>query len=128
MTVLRYRSKVDVEDLAIGECTMHRAANSDGTRWWLLWIHVNRDNDGQPDDFAVPVNPNGSYIEAGPGGKTWGLTLTESGVWQVSPSINVLETGAIHAGEHPASSLWHQTPTIVGVPEGAIEEWVTGTP
>jgi hypothetical protein len=126
MTTLRYQSKRLVDDLAVGECTMHRASNAAGARWWLLWFRVNRETDGQPDDFAVPMNPNGSFIEDGPGGKTWGLTQTTPGVWQVAPSINVINTGEVHPGDHPAPSLWHQTPTIVDVPDG--ESWISGAP
>ncbi len=126
MSELRYRSFVDVSDLAVGECTIHRAGNSTGARWWNLWLRVNRETDGQPDDFLVPVQPNGSFVEAGPGGKTWGLARAELGAWQVSPSINVLGTRELHPGAHDAPSLWHQTPKIVGVPEG--EAWIAGAP
>jgi hypothetical protein len=131
VTTLRYRSNVCVSALEVNECTMHRAGDSTGARWWLLWLRVNRDSDGQPDDFAVPVNPNGEWIEAGPGGRTWGLHRTspvgsEPGVWQVAPSINVLEARAAYAGEHDVPSLWHQTPSIVDVPEG--ETWISKSP
>ena len=126
MSDLHYRSFVYVDDLAVGECTIHRAGNASGASWWLLWFRVNRETDGQPDDFGVPINPNGSFIEAGPGGKTWGLNRAEPGAWQVSPSINVINTGEVHPGEHGAPSLWHQTPKIVGVPDG--EAWIAGAP
>jgi hypothetical protein len=122
--VLSYRSNVGVEELGIGECTVHRASNSSGARWWLLWFHVIRD-DGQPDDFAVPLNPNGAFIEAGPGGKTWGITRTTTpGVWQIAPSINVLGTRETHAGPHSEASLWHKTPSVIGVPDG--DAWTLG--
>jgi hypothetical protein len=126
MSELRYRSSVDVEALAIDECTIHGAGNDGGARWWNLWLCVNRETDGVADYFVVPVLPNGAFTESGPGGKTWGLSRAEPGAWQVSPSINVLNTGAVHPGEHAAPSLWHQTPKIVGVPEG--EAWIAGQP
>ncbi len=126
-TELRYRSNVGVEDLEVGDCTMHRAATADGHRWWLLWFRVVREDTGVAADFAVPMNPNGSFIEAGTGGKTWGLTAIGGGRWQVSPSINVLPDRRLHAGEHPAgASQWHQTPAIVDVPVG--EHWITEQP
>ena len=122
MTALRYRSNVCVSDLGVGECTIHRAGDSNGKRWWLLWFRVHRDSDGVEDDFAVPINPNGSFVEDGPGGKTWGLTRdpgVDACTWHVLPSINVLDTRAAHDGEHPLPSLWHQTPDIVGTTEDA---------
>lgn len=112
---------------------MHRASGSNAARWWQLWFRVLRDTDGQAEDFCVPMNPGGSYIENGPGGKTWGLTCPPASMqditpgtknWRVAPSINVLNTGNAVAGAHPAPSLWHQTPEIVGVPDG--EPWANG--
>jgi hypothetical protein len=126
MTTLRYRSNVCVSALTIGECTIHRAGNASGDRWWLLWLYVNREDNGQPADFAVPVNPNGTFVEAGPGGKTWGLTKSGQGTWQVAPSINVLGSQELHPGVHEAPSQWHQTPAIVGVPDD--EKWQTSPP
>lgn len=126
MSELRYRSFVDVNDLAVGECTIHRAGNSEGARWWNLWFRVLRDSDGQPDDFVVPINPGGSFIEAGPGGRTWGFVRVAAVEWQVSPSINVIDTRALHPGAHDAPSLWHQTPKIMDVPDG--ESWIGGPP
>lgn len=61
MSELRYRSTVCVGDLAVGECTVHRAA-------------------GEPHDGAHPTEP----------------------------------------------SQWHQTPTIINVPDG--ERWQTERP
>jgi len=120
---LTYRSMVYVEDLKPNECTIHRAITAGGTRYWLLWFYVARETDGFLEDFAVPVNPNGSYTEAVPYGKTWGLTKTTEGVWQISPSINVAnmsnDAGArqMLVGQQPTGrSLWHQTPRLVGVP------------
>jgi hypothetical protein len=133
MMMLLYKSHALIEDLAVGECTMHRASGSGCGRWWQLWFHVLRDSDGQPEVFCVPVNPGGSYIENGPGGKTWGLTVPVATPydiapgtknWQVSPSINVENTGNAHAESITLSSLWHQTPQIVGVPED--EPWANG--
>jgi hypothetical protein len=127
VSTLRYRSNVCVSDLKVGECTIHRAGTADNARWWLLWFCVARVTDGRPMDAAVPINPNGSYVEAGPGGKTWGLTKTAVGTWQIAPSINVLGTRVVHPGTHPTEvSLWHETPTIVDVPDG--ETWQTDPP
>jgi hypothetical protein len=127
---LHYRSFVNIEDLQLGECTIHRASSPDGKRWWNLWFYVARDTDGQPEAFVVPVMPNGSYTESGPGGRSWGLARTGDSTWQVSPSINVLDDAsarAVVAGLAPTGrSLWHQTPGIVDVP--STEAWVSGTP
>jgi hypothetical protein len=132
MSCLKYKSFAEVGELAVGECTVHHA--SSGTaRFWNLWMRVLRDNDGQPDVFCVPVNPRGSYVERGPGGKTWGLNVPVASMydiapatknWAISPSINVLNSGDKHPGPHPTPSLWHQTPEILGVPDG--ESWATG--
>lgn len=132
MSVLRYVSHARVEDLAVGECTIHRASSDQAHRWWLLWFKVLRDTDGQPEVFCVPVALS-PYTEAGPGGRTWQITcpiatafeVTEDTKnWQITPSINVLELGNAVAGYHPSNSIWHQTPAIVGVP--ADELWTTG--
>jgi len=129
MTDLNYRSFVLVDDLQVGECTIH-AASDGARRWWQLWFYVARETDGVPEAFVVPVFPNGSYHEDGAGGRTWGFTAAGQGLWQVSPSINVVQDGdakAIHAGQHPTlPSLWHQTPRVVGVPDG--ERWIAGAP
>lgn len=127
MSTLRYRSFVDVDDLQLGECTIHACSvGANGIEFWHVWFHVARDSDGQPDTFSVPINPNGGWIENGPGGKTWGLMPASPGTWQVSPSINVLDTRDVHPGPHPSPSLWHQTPLIVDVPPG--EAWIRGAP
>jgi hypothetical protein len=129
MSTLRYRSHSTVEDLAVGECTVHRAADEHGGRWWLLWFRVSREDNELPIDVAVPINPNGGYVASGPGGKTWGLTRASiAGTWQVSPSINVLagHEAQVHPGPHAAPSLWHQTPSIVEVPDD--EAWISGAP
>jgi hypothetical protein len=124
VTSLQYKATVDIDDLAVGECTIRRATISTGAYYWNLWFCVLRETDGQPDIFVVPVNPNGSFLENGPGGKTWGFApaVPVPGTWQISPSINVLNTREVHPGEHAQPSLWHQTPTIVGVPAG--EAWM----
>ena len=123
-TTLQYRSFVMVEDLALNECTVRRTGNDAGTEWWMLWFYVARETDGQPEAFAAPVAPGGTYTENGPGGRTWGLTETALGTWQIAPSINVLDTRELHPSPHPTQgSLWHQTPAIVGVPNG--EAWMT---
>lgn len=121
---LKYRGHVNVEELQPGECTIHRA--KDGPKvWWNLWWYVPRETDGQLEAFVVPVIPGGPYTEAGPGGRSWGLTRSGPGRWQIAPSINVLDdAGArrVVAGFAPTGrSLWHQTPAIVDVPEG--ESW-----
>lgn len=123
MTELRYRSFVGVEDLEVGECTMHRCANGSGPEYWHLWCRVLREDNGQPLDFCVPVNVGGAFIESGPGGKTWGLTRAGMDRWQFSPSINVLGDHELHPGAHDAPSMWHQTPAVVGVPPS--ESWIT---
>ena len=127
MTELRYKGRVPVEDLAIGECTVHRAGNDSGAKWWLLWFRVEREDGGGPIDVAVAINPNGDYMENGPGGRTWGLTrvYVPAGAWQVSPSINVL-ADQVHPGPHASPSMWHQTPFIVDVPADAA--WATEPP
>lgn len=139
--VLLYKPHARIEDLGPGECTVHRAGDGSGKRWWNLWFRVPRETDGQLEDFVVPItlsapDPNG------PGGRSWGVTYAGSSAWQVSPSINVLEQDAkrapngevtqlggrrIVAGTHPVGrSLWHQTPRIVSVPDG--EPWTKGGP
>lgn len=124
MSTLRYRGyHIDIDELEVGECTIRSTRNEAGASWYTLWFRVLRDSDGQPDTFSVPFNPNGLYLENGPGGKTWGLTMSWPGAWQVAPSINVLNTRDPHPGEHPSPSLWHQTPMIVGVPSGG-EPWM----
>ena len=121
--VLKYRSFVMVEELAIDECTIHHATKGDA-KFLNFWFYVNRDSDGQPEVFCVPVIPNGSYTENGLGGRSWGLTRSGDG-WQISPSIDVYtdaDAKAVRAGQprHEAS-LWHNTPRVVDVPDG--EAW-----
>jgi len=132
MSVLNYMPGKDVEALAVNECVMHRASGSTAARWWLLWFRVLRDSDGQPELFCVPMNV-GSYVEKGPGGRTWGLSCPAGSAfvpapgtknWQVSPSINVLDTRDAVAGTHSLPSLWHQTPEILNVPDA--EPWAMG--
>jgi hypothetical protein len=124
---LVYRSFVEVDSLVVDECTIH--ASVDGRRrFWHLWLRVLRADNGQPDTFCVPVAPLGPFNEHGPGGRTWGFgPLSDTGVWQVSPSINVLATKEIIPGHHPTEvSIWHETPRVVGVPEG--ERWMLNAP
>jgi len=126
---LAYRPSALIEDLQPSECTIHRAGLSDGRRWWLLWFCVYReDRAGQTVTIAVPVNPNGPYVEAGPGGRTWGLRPAGPGRWQVNPSIDAKGERTAVPGflQHPAPSIWHQTPAIVDVP--ADEAWQSATP
>jgi hypothetical protein len=131
--VLQYVPNTMIHDIAIGQCTIHRASGSTAARWWLLWFSVRRDTDGQQELFCVPVNPGGGYLDSGPGGKTWGLTCPSSAHqpdtgrkdWQISPSINVLEDSRdAHPGPHPSGSAWHHTPEILNVPDG--EPWANG--
>lgn len=126
---LTYRAHALIEDLQPGECTVHRAGLATGARWWNLWFYVARETDGVLEDYVVPINPGGGYVENGPGGRTWGLTKTAAGIWQVSPSIDVKQDSR---DSHPGTSspqgrsAWHQTPAIVGVPDG--EPWQSGAP
>jgi hypothetical protein len=129
MTTLKYVSHARIEDLVVGECTIHRASGSRGGRWWQLWFHVLREPDGRPDIFCVPVNPNGPYID-GPGGRTWGLLPSAlpaadgTKKWAISPSINVLANGDADTHKTPIPSLWHQTPEILNVLP--TEPWACG--
>ena len=121
---LTYRTHSTIEALGVNECTLRRMG-LETAWWWELWFNVLRETDGVAEDFAVPVAPGGTAAETPdrPGGHTWGFTQTAPGTWQVSPSINVLDTRDVHPGPHPTfGSLWHQTPTIVGVPQG--EPWL----
>jgi len=123
MTELRYRSFVEVDELAVGECTI-KTCIAGTTRFWHMWGHVLRDS-GEPLTFVVPINPNGDFNPQGPGGKTWGLKRSGLNRWQISPSINVLaSSGEAYPGYHPERSLWHQTPALVNVPD--LERWQLG--
>ena len=124
---LKYRANASVEDLALGECTVHSAGDGSGARWWQLWFYVPRDSDGVPEVFVVPVAPHGSFSENGLGGRrTWGFTpVPGTQDWQISPSINVLDDRDVVAGTHAFPSLWHQTPRVEGVPE--TERWTAGS-
>jgi hypothetical protein len=118
-----------IEDLAVGECTVRPCAEPNGTTSYLLWFYVLDDEGVALETLEVPIIPNGLFTPAGPGGRSWGFTRAGAGVWQVSPSINVLPhpvtPGAkfIHPGNHPTitTSHWHHTPEVLGVPEG--EPW-----
>jgi len=121
MVFLRYRSHLDIEELVEGECTVHRASGSGPLSWWQLWFCVRRATDNALEIFSVPVAPRETYTEEGPGGRTWGLTQTGQTTWQVAPSINVLDDRDAALGTHDQPSLWHETPTIVDVPES--ERW-----
>lgn len=114
----------DPGELEVGQCTMRRGRKAEGPGWWMLWARVLRDDGGGPLTFAVAVNPGGGFFEGEPAGKTWGLASVGPGTheWQISPSINVEHQEAVHAGEGPAASWWHQTPKIVNVPDD--EPWV----
>lgn len=114
---------IAIDGLTLGECVVRWTGKND-LRWPMLWFCVARETDGVPDTFVVPVNLGGDYIENGPGGRTWSFVKTAPGVWRVSPSINVLVSRDTVAGAHAEQSIWHQTPTVVGVPEP--EPWLTG--
>lgn len=131
--MLKYKPHSLIEDLQVGECTMHRASDAGADRWWQLWFRALRDTDGQPEDFCVPMNPGGGPTENPR--RTWGLTCPDATQyvappgtrnWQVSPSINVLQSRAAMPGAQDGASIWHQTPTIVGVP--LDEPWANGAP
>lgn len=98
---LAYRPYAQRGALELDECCIVPVAPSG----WLLVFYV-RTNEGDERTFRVPVNPGGSHMEHGPLGRTWGLTRVGPGTWQVEPSIDLGE--------------WHQTPTIVGVPDGEL--------
>jgi|ERR1700679_3183103 len=121
---LVYHPGVMVEDLPIGGCTVRRTRLGDKL-WWALWLYVRRADTGEPTVFEVPIHVRGPYTEDPVAGKMWGFTKSlEAGVWQVSPSINVLvgtDVVELHPGAHPSPSVWHETPRVVGVPEG--EPW-----
>ena len=101
--LLTYRPTTEIGMLDIDECVIKAVGNV-----WLLAFYV-RTTEGNEQTFRVPVNPNGAPVEAGPLGRTWGLTRCGAGEWQVLPSIDL--------------GTWHQTPRIIGVPEG--EPWAT---
>jgi hypothetical protein len=122
MSTLNYRPFAERGALNRDECLILPATNGQA-RWWMLHYRV-LCNDGRDADFCTPINPNGPNLSNGPGGKTWGLNRAEPGAWQVSPSIAIANPIAHEPGE-PAE-LWHQTPKIVGVPEG--EPWQAGPP
>ncbi|MDE3097337.1 MAG: hypothetical protein KGK07_15220 [Chloroflexota bacterium] len=123
MSTLRYRAGAaggtqgaDPDDLAVGECTLRHTRDASGS-YLRLWARVVC-TDGQTRLVGCPLNTGGGYGETPR--RTWGLGRTAPGIWQVIPSINVLSTGEVHLGPHPtASSLWHETPAIVDVPEPA---------
>lgn len=114
MSILVYRAVLCIGDLALNECTIRSARAPEGARWWQLWALV-RQAIGETFYVGVPVNPNGPFLETGPSGRrTWGLTRASATDWHISPSIDV------------GPGLWHETPVIVGVPEG--ERWTTEAP
>ena len=123
--VLVYRSVTWIGDLALGECTVRNARDGAGHARWQLWTWVHRTDTGEPFYVAAPVNPNGPYLEVGPSGRrTWGLLRASATDWQVSPSIDVVGAERPDGSREP--SLWHETPAIVGVPEG--ERWIAEAP
>lgn len=131
--MLKYRPHAQIDDLAINEATVHRASGAGPARWWVLWFVALRDTDGQPETFCVPINPEGPFVEQGPGGRTWSISCPAGTMqakadgthnWQISPSINVLDDLGAVAGTHLRPSIWHHTPEIVGVPDS--ESWAKG--
>jgi hypothetical protein len=128
--VLHYRPAADCPDinaLKPGECCIRKCGTASGQKWWNLWFYVRRDDDAALIDVAVPLNPYGDFFDGGPGGKHWGFKRLPSGVWAVTPSINVM-SGAMGAlpypGAHPTSraSIWHHNVNVALVPEG--EPWM----
>ena len=107
--ILRYRSFVNVADLQVDECTIHYCVEG----WWNLWFYVEREIDDRPEVFVVPIAPGGPAGD-GPGGHTWAFTRMHLGVWQIAPLIKI---------DRPEGKVWHQAPSIVGVPEG--ERWAS---
>jgi hypothetical protein len=105
--VLTYRRDSSPDDLQPGECVIRKTVD---TSVWVLWFCALRDADGQQELFAVPVNPNGPYLEKEEGvrRRTWGLMKQDASTWQISPSIHFV-------------GIWHHTPKIIGVPSG--EAW-----
>jgi len=119
MSILVYRAVGSIGDLALGECVIRSARDVEGRAWWQLWTYVRRADTGQPFYVGVPVHPNGPYVEVGPSGRrTWGLTRAGND-WQITPSVDVV--GELVDGLR-GPSLWHETPTIVGVP--STERWI----
>jgi hypothetical protein len=125
---LIYRTHIEapeIESLKLGECCIRKCADALGNRWWNLWFFVRRDDDpNETIEVAVPINPGFGFPREGPGGKTWGFTKTEDGIWIVSPSIDVVRDVLIrpHPNRHGnLQSLWHHTPSVTGVPDG--ERW-----
>ena len=115
---LTYHDNAALENLAPGECVIRWCTGSGAARRPTLWFYVARDSDGVLEDYGVPINPGGGYLENGPGGRTWGFTKVGPNTWQVSPSINIEhDTRDAKPGPQPTASAWHQTPTIVCVPD-----------
>ena len=128
---LQYRAGTSPDDLRPGECVVRGSRAEDGlgrlvseqtsgtgktVSFWNLWFCAIREDNGQQELFAGPVNPRGPYIEKSQNNRrTWGLADLGGGCWQISPSIHF--TPDVPGGK----SVWHQTPTIVGVPAG--EPW-----
>lgn len=96
--IFTYRRWEQRGALDLNECTIGPAGPG-----WLLTFY-GRATDGHEQTYRVPVNPNGPHIENGPLGRTWGLVRCGSGEWQIEPSIDLGD--------------WHETPKIVGVPDG----------
>jgi len=131
VTILYYQPRAHIDELFVGQCTVHRASGSSAARWWLLWFHVKLDNAPGSEVFCVPVNPMGEFEGHGPGGRTWALKPKQAvpGVegsrdWAVSPSVNILDSRDAVAGACSLPPLWHQTIEIHGVPDS--EPWAAG--
>jgi hypothetical protein len=111
VSTLRYVSGARHEALRPGECTIKGA----GERAQLHFCYT-RTTDGKMEARIIPVR-----IGA-PGPGYWGLTHVGVGEWQVNPSIQCLDTTDGPDGTARIEyEVWHQTPRIVGVPDG--EEW-----
>lgn len=51
---LYYQPRAHIDELFVGQCTVHRASGSSAARWWLLWFHVNLDSPGVSADAVPP--------------------------------------------------------------------------
>lgn len=85
-----------------------RSASHGERSSWMLWM---------------PVAPGGSYSDRGPVGKTWGFTRRASGVWAVSPSIDVLVMREVRPGVlEVVGSAWHHNVSVSGIE--TVEPWM----
>lgn len=103
---LRYRD-CDLDELAIGECTIRRCRESDSRTDWRLWLRILDEIGADAGavvllSVAVDATDGAAYREVD-GIKVWALARAGSGAWQIAPSID-------------AKDIWHHTPLILGAP------------